>query len=79
MINYEIKKVEKNVSMKGHDQDGQEQEIKVDKYTLKIEGIDKELTLLVRADLGTPVEETIQEAVNQCLKNLPENYKTKEL
>jgi hypothetical protein len=79
MINYEIIKTEKGLKMKGQDQDGNEQEVKVDKYTLKVKGIDRTLELMVRSDLGTPVEETIQAAVNDCLKNLPEGFKTKEI
>jgi hypothetical protein len=76
MNKYEIIKAEKGVRLKGHDQDGVEQEIKVDKYTIKVEGIDKTLELLVRSDMGVPVEETIKGAVEEALKNLPANFKT---
>ena len=76
MINYEIKEVKKNVILRGKDQDGNEQDIKVDKYTIQVDGIGRTLDLMVRSDLGVPVEETIKSAVEEALKNLPAEYRT---
>lgn len=75
MKNYTIEKIDRNVKMRGKDQDGNEQEIKVTRYTIKIEGINRTLDLLIRADLDVPAEEVIEGAVAEALKSLPADFK----
>lgn len=76
MINYEIKKIEKGVKMRGKDQDGDDQEILVNKYDVQVEGIDRLLEIMVYSGFGNEKEkELVEEAINQSLKNLPETFK----
>lgn len=83
MKNYTIEKIDKNVKMKGQDQDGNEQEIKVERYTINVEGIDRKLDILIRQDSagadGKVIEGIIDSAVEEALKNLPEDFKEKKI
>lgn len=76
MINYEIKKVERGVKMRGQDQDGEDQEILVNKYEVQVEGIDRVMQIMVYSGFGDAKEkELVEEAINESLKNLPETFK----